>query len=172
MAYLIEGHKCPVVFLANPRTGSTSISNALMEMGASKQGKHHSPASEIPFYSLVVHTVRHPCDLFVSMWYKSHTGTPFSEYIDEVINGSVCWFHPNLFNKWPDKPNYVLRYETLQYEFEVLCYAAGLSPVKLKRTPSRRPSGIKWQNMFSGKLFDKVYKRFQEEMEEYGYGRN
>lgn len=175
MAYLIHGEKHPVIFLANYRTASTSIAKAIMDAGGEQLGSHHDPVTpeQIPDNALVVHTVRHHCDVLVSYWYKKASQTPFPEFVKRVVDGHHLYFRPEgFYNHWPVKPNYVLRYETLKFEWEVLCLNAGLPNRTLVHSNSKRPQSIKWQLLFTPTLFDLVSKQYKQEMEEYGYGRS
>ena len=171
MAYLIEGGKCRVVFFANPRTGSTAISNVLLENGGKKYGDHHACLDWKPRDTLFFHTVRHHCDVLVSYWYKSQAGVPFDRFVNTVLDGKNGWLKPNGFYcNWSVQPNFVLRYENLDFEFANLCGIAGLPQMKIPRTPTRRPEGTKWQPLFTTELRDKVFDRYKDEMEKYGYG--
>lgn len=173
MAYFIQGKEYQVVFLANPRTGSTAIRQVLLENGAGHYGGHHStPKSEdVQDNALVVQTVRHHCDILVSYWYKAQRSVPFDEFVDSVLDGDNGWLSSkNFYSTWEVAPNYVLRYENLDFEFANLCGIAGLPDMKIPRTSSRRPKNVTWQSMFTTGLRDKVFERYGTEMEKYGYG--
>ena len=175
MAYFIQGEKRPVIFLANYRTASTSTAKALLDNGAEQWGQHHDPVSadQIPENALVVHTVRHHCDVLVSYWYKKASQMAFKDFVEKVLQGCHLYLKPSgFYNHWPVKPNYVLRFETLKLEWETLCLSAGLPDIKLEGSNSKRPQAINWQLLFTPTLFDKVFEIFKTEMEEYGYGRN
>lgn len=171
MAYLIYGEEYPVVFLANVRTGSTAVRNALLEAGAEQQGEHHSSPNKVPDCSLIVQTVRHHCDVLVSYWYSKSSGNKFDDFVELVLDGQHPILRPTgFYSHW--STNYILRYETLDYEWENLCLCAGIPYVPLQRTKTKRPKNINWKLMFKPRLYDKVAARYQKEMELYGYGRN
>lgn len=172
MAYQIAGEKYPVVFCMNPRTASTAMRDTLLEMGAEEDGQHHDPPSHIPEGALVVQTVRHHCDVIVSYWMWRVSGTPFPKFVSGILNGQHRWLRPDgFYNRF--KTNYILRYDTIDYEWENLLLNAGLPEVKLKRgTNTKRPRGIKWNTLFTPDLYDKVAARYKDEMELYGYGRS
>lgn len=173
MAYLIYGEKYPVVFLANPRTASTSIRDAILANGGEQQSDHHATPNYIPENALIVHTVRHHCDVLVSYWYKKASGHPFHKFVESVLAGHHRWLKADgFYSRWGDLPNYVLRYDTLEYEWANLCLCAGLPEIELPKTNSKRPPGIKWNLLFTPQLYDKVATRYHEEMEKYGYGRS
>lgn len=175
MAYFIQGEKHPLIFLANFRTGSTSTAKAIMDNGGRQIVSHHAPIDpdDVPENALVAHTVRHHCDVLVSYWYKKASGQPFDEFVKLVLDG----YHPYLradgfYNHWPVTPNYVLRFETLDFEWQTLCLNAGLPDIKLVQSNSKRPKGIHWKLLFTPDLYGRVAKQYAEEMEKYGYGRS
>lgn len=171
MAYFIQGNR-PVIFLANPRTGSTAIANVLLENGAEQFGSHHCGMPPTPDNTLVVQTVRHHCDVLVSYWYKAQQGVKFDYFVNTVLDGENGHLRSDgFYSSWAGSlPNFVLLYENLDFEFENLCGIAGLPQMKIPRTPTRRPEGVKWQTMFTTGLRDKVFERYHTEMELYGYG--
>lgn len=170
MAYLINGTKFPVVFLANPRTGSTSIRNAILGHGGKQIDEHHDCPEFIPAGHLLVHTVRHHCDVLVSYWYKAQRSVPFNDFVDSVLDGQNGWLWPNdFYNHWDHQPNYLLRYETLDHGWTELCLFAGLPDIKLERTKTKRPLDRTWQSLFTKELYEKVVNRYKEEMERYSY---
>lgn len=170
MAYHIEGEKKHVVYCANPRTGSTALASTLMNMGAQQENGHHGQPLSVPPDALVVETVRHHCDVLVSYWYQKASAHQFEDFVDMVLAGEVAWLNPNAFYDKFDT-NYILRYETLQYEFDNLCLNAGLPETKLLVKPSKRPRNMKWGTMFPTRLLNKVFDRYGEELERLGYGR-
>ncbi len=181
MAYLIHGTKHPVVYCANYRTGSTAMAMTLLEMGAENLGKHHDPpvveaqegnclVKKIPDNALIVEAVRHHCDVIVSWWMSKATMSCLPKFIRMVLDG--C--HPALsaiafYNRFP-MSNYILRYETLEFEWETLCCNAGLEYRPLLVKPSKRPKDVKWQNVFPHTLRHEVCERYKDEMERLGYG--
>lgn len=173
MAYFIQGAEYPVIFLANPRTASTSIGEALLSMGAQLEGNHHAPPAEIPEGTILAQTIRHHCDVLVSFWYKGGRGIPLDKYVQMVLDGGHRYLGPdNFYSHWSCEPNFILRYETLDYEWQNFCLITGLPEVPLVQTPTNRPPNIKWQSLFAPRLLNAVLERYREEMEELGYGRD
>ena len=171
MAYLIQGEHYPVVFLANPRTGSTAIAKTLMAMGAEKIGEHHDEPDEYPEDALIVHTVRNHLDAIISYWAKRASGHKFADFIDIIVSGKQPYFPPVMLYGWSVKPNFPLKYETLEYEFANLCVCAGLPEVELERTENTaRSQDMSIENMFTGDLMRKITNYYGAEMEELGYG--
>jgi len=174
MAYLIIGDNHPVVFLANIRTGSTAIANALMKNGAYKDGEHHEPMGLYPQGALIVQTIRNHFDVISSYWYKKANGHTLDNFVDIVVSGDHIHFPPTgLYSKFGTNPNYFLEYNTLDYEFSNLCLAAGLPDIKLERTNNtNRPPNEKRQDLFTSDLVRKIQGYYGAEMERLGYGRN
>ena len=168
MAYIIEGTNYPVVYIANYRVASTSTAGTLMNMGARQVNHHHGlPDEEIPG-ALVVQTVRHHCDALVSYWFNQGRRYQFNELVDRVLSGRDEYFRAEgFYNRYPC--NYILRYETLQLEFDTLCLNAGLPVTKLLTKSSPRPSDVKWQDVILRGEAERIYEHYQEEMDLYGY---
>jgi len=171
MAYALAGKKRSFYFMANPRTGSTSVANALTTMGAVPKGDHHDDWDVILPDSIVAQTVRHHCDVLVSFWFKSQIGSDFTKFVEAVLGGEYYWLpSTGFYNRWGDKVNCILRYETLEYELNNALSCCGIPPVKLERTVTRRSSDVSWQSLFSMSLYEKVADHYHAEMKEFGYG--
>jgi hypothetical protein len=173
MAYVIYGENCPIVFLANPRTGSTSIRNAIIQYGAEQQGQHHDPPTDIPKGAKVIQTIRHHCDVLVSFWYKAQRGNTLEQFIFKVIDGKYRWLRSEgFYNHWPVHIDVNMNYETLSSDWSKVCDMAGLPNIQLIPTYSKRPKKIHWSLLFTPELYNRVYDHYKEEMEKYNYGRN
>jgi len=181
MAYYIKGDKHTVWFLANVRTASTATAKAIMDNGGYQWGSHHEDldfghqGSHPPSHTgdLVVHTVRHHCDVILSYWYKKASGHTLEDFVELVLSGQ----HPLLsadgfYNNWLYHVNFPLKFENLDYEFSNLCLCAGLPDIKIPiGTNTKRPPNTKWEDVFPYELGQKVIKHFADELEECGYGR-
>lgn len=168
--YVISGENRDVLYIANYRVGSTALAGTLMNMGATQVNGHHGlPEGHFDLSGwLVVQTVRHHCDVIASAWYKNNTHIPFADYLKTILDGKNPYFHPEgFYNRYPC--NYILRYETLQFEFDILCSTAGLPRTELLVDPSTRPKSLTWQRLFNYEQTKAVYKMFQHEMDFYGY---
>lgn len=172
MSYFIQGEHFPVVYCANKRVGSTAISNTLQELGAEKITQDHHDGLNgfaVPSNSLIVETVRHHCDVIVSFWYKSQQGRTLEDFVELILDGKYEHLDPEgFYNKFGS--NYIMRYESIQHEFDNLCITAGLPVTELLVTKSNRPKGLTWDKVMGQHLVDKVCKRYKHEMELYGYG--
>lgn len=168
MAYVIEGTKYPVVYIANYRVGSTAMAATLLDLGATQINHHHGlPSKDIP-NALYVQTVRNHFDVFVSMWYKIGQRCSLQELIDRVLSGGDPYLKSDgFYNRFPC--NYVLRYETLQHEFDVLCINAGLPVRKLKHDPSPRPQDAIYESILTCSQKKQIYNHYKTEMDFYGY---
>ena len=173
MAYLIEGTKHRVIYCANYRVGSTATAEALMEMGATKIGEHHDrpQLSDITSDTIVVETVRHHCDVMVSWWFWRNSRIPLTKMVRYVLDGHHGALRPDSFyNRYVS--NYLLQYETLDFEWEVLCLNAGLKPKPLPRKETKRTDGVTWQSLFPYELREEVGERYGDEMERLGFNMN
>ena len=173
MAYLIEGTKHRVIYCANYRVGSTATAEVLMEMGATKIGEHHDrpQLSDLTPDTIVVETVRHHCDVMVSWWFWRNSRIPLTKLVRYVLDGHHGALQPDAFyNRYVS--NYSLRYETLDFEWEVLCLNAGLEHKSLPRKETKRTDGVTWQSLFPYELCEEVGERYKDEMERLGFSTN
>ena len=138
-------------------------------MGAEQINNHHGLPNETPEGALVVQSVRHHCDVIASMWYKIGQRIPMQDLIHSILQGNDRYLRRSgFYNRYPC--NYVLRFETLQHEFDVLCMTAGLPQTLLKNDPSPRPDNSPWQEVINSAQAHEIYSHYQEEMDHYGYG--
>jgi len=163
MLYFVRGENKGVVYCPNPRVAGVNTIRTILELGGQKLDV--IPDGKL----LIVETVRHHLDVLVSHWYSNDAKTPFNDFVKEILDGKNEVFGPQtLYGRHPT--NYILRYETLDYEWDNLCVNAGLRPCKITRTLSARPKNIKWQNLFSYHMRVAVCNRYKDEMERLGYG--
>jgi len=173
MAYHITGENYYVVYCSNYRVGSTATINTFEKMGflATDSEDHHAPPEYVPEDALVVETVRHHCDVILSLWYKRQKGRPLEEFVKMVLGGDYPLINPEtMYSKFDT--NYIMRYETLQHEFDNLCITAGLPVTELVKVDSPRPDDSGWQKAMPQNLADIIYKQYKEEMDKLGYGCN
>lgn len=163
--YFVQGEIKGVVYCPNPRVAAVNTVKTILEIGGQKL---NTPPDSLDGL-IVVETVRHHLDVLVSHWYDQRAVTPFDDFIQEVLDGQNIVFGPNkLYGRYPT--NYILRYETLDYEWDNMCVNAGIRESKIKRTLSSRPKNIKWETLFSYRLRRTVCERYKDEMERLGYG--
>lgn len=169
MAYIIEGTDYPVVYIANYRVGSTATAATLLDMGAEQVNHHHGLPTQVPEGSLVVQTVRHHCDVITSLWYKMGQRIPIKDLVNSILNDENEYLKGSGFYNRFDC-NYVMRYEILQYEFDILCLTAGLPETTLKHKPSQRPASARWKDVIDARTAEQIYSHYKTEMDHYGYG--
>ena len=171
--YVHESAK--LVYLANPRTGSTSVAKALMGVGFKMEGTHHSgfrrhrpPRRGWTTFA----AVRNHWDAAVSWVFGLHMG----QYRDLVISVESIEFALN--NEWISKdkmwgvhnPDIVMRYENLEDDLNGVLSTAGLEAVKLpKHNVSTVRNGRHYDEFHTVKTGIYIYKRFKEEIERFGY---
>ena len=175
MAYFIEGEDRPVYYLANYRVASVATATTLLNMGAIPLGEHHDPIPddiEIEDNAVIVQTVRHHCDVISSFWYKRQKGKTLQEFVDLILQDEYQYLPKDGFFKRFNNVNHIMRYESLQHEFDNLCIIAGLPVTDLKVTDTDRPQDVtaSWQRLFTPDLLEKICNNYSEEMELLGYG--
>jgi hypothetical protein len=170
--YVIEGTNYPVIYIANYRVGSSATAATLLNMGARQINHHHGlPDTEnLIEGALIVQGVRHHCDVVVSNYFTKAPTEKIDEYVRMICRGGHEYLRPpKLYDRYPC--NYVLRFETLQFEFDMLCEIVGLPQTVLLVDPSRRPENTNWQDVLYRHMIDQIYDVFGEEMDFFGYGK-
>ena len=189
MAYFYLKTDRPIVFCANPRTASQATAQWFMDRGAIKEGDHHDQPDPDHLQALadrgrepfIVQTVRHHCDMLTSWWFFKTAMYDFDAdmevFFESIFSGEEPLLGcPRLYGKF--QTNYILRYESLQYELENLVLVAGNSlgetpeSIKLPRTTSPRSTGrgTQWFNVLPWAIHQKIQRIYAAEMEEMGYG--
>lgn len=161
MSYILNGLR-PLVFYANPRTGSTAIANALLEMGAQVDGGHHAHPIHIPLGAIVMQTVRSHFEVLNSLWFKGRPGSDFPDFIQRACGGGYQYAKIPMYNN--EGVTHTLRYEHLEKDFRWACAQAGFRDPPLLEWVNSRTQG----NLFTPALEDKVRDTWGEEMEYYG----
>lgn len=170
MAYRITGPEGTVVYCANYRTASTATGATIVGLGGEQLGNHHSVPSDEVLSSkpIVAQTVRHHCDVIASYWYKQGCRIPLEELVDKILGGEDKFLGSESFYQRYPMAGYIIRYPALEIEFQCLMGMIGIQCDKLKRNRSQRPSGLKWQSLFTHKLRTKVLDRYESEIQELG----
>lgn len=165
MAYIITGTR-PLVFCANPRTGSTAIAKALQSVGAQLTGSHHGQPFYVPDNSVVFQVVRDHREVINSFWWKSKPGDNFEEFVNLVCSGGYKHIKvPKMYDRLGI--THTIHYSDLPDSFEWICMMVGVDPPELMTTPTRTEKSAK--EMFSPHLKDKVRETFSEEIQEFGF---
>ena len=134
MAYLLNTGTRPLIFVANPRTGSTAMAKALEQMGATVDGGHHTPPRYIPDDAVVFQVVRSHFDVLNSLWWKGKPGRTPAKFIDIVAAGK--YEHARVpYYRFSGVTHNVYYHNMLSLD-EVF-YEVGLLPPLLERTPTR-----------------------------------
>ena len=184
-----------LVFLANPRTGSTSVAKALMEIGFEQDGTHHS-ARDIDGYTTFA-VVRNHWDAAVSWVFGKHLG----EYKD--LDFTVETFEFALDNEYVTehemwgyhKPDLVVRFEGVAAPYPlsmeeqinfILAPGVGyhfsgppktirlgvckLDAIALQRANvSTVRNGRHYREFYTDETRDYIGNRFKDEIERLGY---
>ena len=164
MAYIIDGDR-PLIFTANPRTGSTAVANALKTMGAQiTGGSHHSQPLYVPPSAIVFQVVRNHFEVINSFWFKSKPTGNFESFIGLVTSGGYEYVRvPKMY--W--RPvTHTVKYTDIDSGFKWVCNMAGLEPVEMSRTPTR--TNVTADEMFSKAMHDKVHEIYRDEILYFG----
>jgi len=163
--YVHEGAK--LIFLANPRTASTSVAKALMEIGFTQEGKHHSPLEcRLDGWTSFT-TVRNHWDAALS-WVLAHNFPMSVDSLEraldnEYISENEMWgIHANA--------DHLLEYSTLYRDLSRFLSLFSLPPVRLpKENVSANRKGRHYREFYTDETRDYIYNRFKEEIERLGY---
>lgn len=165
MSYIINGTR-PLIFCANPRTGSTAIAKALKYIGAQvTESGHHGPPRFIPDNAIVFQVVRHHLEVINSFWWKSKPTGNFESFVDLVCSGGYKQLAIPMYGR-PFITHTIL-YQDLPDSFEWVCMMAGIEPPDLQKTPSH--TQLIAREMFSPHLAQKVWDVYGEEMSKFGF---
>jgi hypothetical protein len=166
-------------FLANPRTGSESVANALEHAGWEKVREHHTTPAETPSIDLtgriagkswsVATAVRSHWDTFPS-WLHFHwpeRAEPFTpELLREVVDATTWISETSLFGLMLPYATVVLRYEALDDDLATWLGHPLPLPARLGVSRHRRPTSFYWSNPAAVRW---VTERYGYELREWGY---
>ena len=163
-----------LIFLANPRTGSTSVAKALMDIGFKQLGPHHSTMKDtgVDYGWTTFAVVRNHWDAAVSWVFGKHLG----EYKD--LDFTIGTFEFALDNEYVTehemwgyhKPDLLVRYEFLELDLDIVLHTLGLGPVKLpKENVSKARNGRHYREFYTDETRDYIGNRFKGEIERLGY---
>lgn len=176
--YIIPTHK--FAFIANPRTGSKAVRDALLEQaGATLIGGHHTTPDQNPEIELgnewtICSTVRNHWDAMISWWFKIERTpkamTPLAEFLPRFCanNPNFVW-NGRLW--WHGKPcvNTFLRYQCLEADLNQALVKVGLNPVNLPRVVDSQRGGVPYQVFYKQATARWVGSYFSEEIKQLGY---
>ena len=154
-----------LIYLANPRTGSTATATALMGIGFEKVGRHHE-AVKVGKGWVSFGVVRNHWDAALS-WVLAHNYPMTVESLrkaldNEYVSENKMWGYHS--------PDFLLRYEHLKNELDLTLLFYDLGPVKLPReNVSHNRKGRHYREIYDSKMRDYIWDRFKDEIEEFGY---
>jgi len=174
-------------FLANPKTASLATGYTLQALGFEQYGSQHATPDrsgwnrrdEIDDTWTVFCTVRNHYDVFVS-WYFHNTRTPgtskyfgwtFERFLYKWVD-NLEWFRSGQMY-WERNPwcNQVLRYETLQTDFNRLLRLHNLPALQLQiQNVSKNRRCRAYHEFYSAKSVQFIENKFGAEMGLLNYG--
>lgn len=175
-----------ILYLAAPKTASTSTGQALVSAGFDNTHDHHAPMFDIglrkgavSYYDIdsswkILTTVRNHFDALVSwVMYRPYckTGVTVSE-IQQLLKRDVRYFQPQpdgSFRMWDEHTPVatdILRFETLQEDLDrTLGFHVEIPHANRSIRREYRP----YQDFYDTVTKQFVYDLFGEEIEKYGY---
>jgi len=168
--YLIPQKK--LIFLSQPKTGSTSIAHAILnQLKGFPCGTHHSTPEQNNFDTTgwkTVTVVRNHFDVLVSWWhYNKQTNLPLHEFIDQFLETSGHVKRKGryyyLYHIYPELADEVIRYENLQEEFNRI--VGEDIPLPQLNTSEHKDYRV----YYKPRVIQKVRDLFKPELSKYGY---
>lgn len=175
--YLIPEKK--FCYVANPRTGSKAVRDALLSRGAILVGSHHTTPDDHLDIKMgsnwtVCATTRNHWDTMIS-WYfkierKERAMTPLADFLscfcannpNFVRDGRLWWCGEGYVNTY-------LRYESLQADFDQALVKAGMAPLDLPRVVDSKRNGRPYQIFYKRDTVRWVGNYFAAEIKKLGY---
>jgi hypothetical protein len=176
--YYLEGLNENLIYLANPRTGSSAVAQALVEAGAERIDGHHGSEGLMELIAetnpVIAFNVRNHFEVIVSYWAKKASGWTFSEFLDMVLAGDHPRFPKgNLYNNWEIPYDYTkimpLRHEALDAEYVNLASIVGMDAHRLPLTQNSGYHSNRYMDEYSSAMVEAVMDVYGEEMEVLGY---
>ena len=160
-----------VAFIAHPKTASLAMSYTLLDIGFTQIGSHHQ-FKEIWCLEHTFSVVRNPFDLFVS-WYYSQPeklGETFETWAARVIKPRSPYSYVNDMFFGLKFSTDVLRFESLQEDFDRFTEKVGLPRTEIKRTNvSERRKGRDFAACYNPQTIHQVVSFFKDEILDNGY---
>jgi hypothetical protein len=166
-------------FLAEPRTASRSVRDALMSLEGSRETSayHHinvpmcirngyltrEQADEYYFFA----TIRNPHDWLVTQWHIScpdryHFKDWLIKYMGNLQRQTIFW-------RFLDNARVFMRYEKLQEALDQVMTNLGAPTVELSWNPGyKTPNKMNWEDAWSKKLYDWAELNYLD-IRRYGY---
>lgn len=170
MSYLIEGLIKDIIFIANPRTGSSAIADAILAAGGEKLEADHHALPEGAYdmaETLVTFTVRNHYDVIVSYWQKKARGMTLDHFVEMITSEEHPRFpHAGLYAHGLDYVNFIIRYESMEADLTNLL---SLAAVECFDLPPQPESSIQ-SNDLTIQQVNKIRSVWGEEIDFMGYG--
>ena len=170
MSYLLEGLVKDIIFIANPRTGSTAIASAILAAGGKKlEDDHHAlPEGAIEWSNtLVAFTVRNHYDVIMSYHQRRARGMTLDHFVDMITSEEHPRFpHAGLYAHGMDYVNFIIRYESMEADLINLMSLAAIVGFEL---PPQPESSICSKDLTIQQV-NKIRSVWGEEIDFMGYG--
>lgn len=150
------------IFVTPPKAASTSISAALVKAGAKYVAPRHNRLETSPKQPIVASIVRHPVDRIISAWDNKKPFDLWWNTVDWVAVDNKD-IKTTAQTYWLKHVNHILRFETLQDDWQKFCRLAEISAPLPQLNTSRSNKQI------TAAQREMVTKRFQCDFEALGY---
>lgn len=176
MAVLLPGK---VLYLAHPRTASTSMRDALLSRGAVQILPHHiglhSPEVQALYRGEPVITViRNPYDLLVSWWLvrtlnRRASQPKLASFINSFRDGKGNFVRDGKLLYHRGDADIEIRYENFDEELDTAWKKLGVEDVSLGKVNQTHGKDKPWQSYYNYEAFDAANRRFGSEIVDAGY---
>lgn len=179
---------CDIGFVAHPRTGSRTVRDEFMRLGATKHAGHHQ-VDEVACRDIlqkggiIMCTVRNMFDVLVSWYYNAHFNgngdvlnatlevPTFEKYVYELIeNPKHRWFMTPIYHYGLPWAQVRMRYENLREDFDHEMESLGVEEVgelgHVGKSVNRDPD---YRNYYGRDLRLAVEARWGEDLHLTGY---
>jgi len=175
------------IYVATPRTGSTSTAHGLWRASGSPgkekslrpwvgsyhhKGKQHAPFEGLyPDYKIFTN-VRNPYDRFISLTYPAVSGCEAQRVLEDIPPSHREWYQPQTEYVPEDlQGGFVLRFEHLKEDFKRMLAAVGLPDVTLEHMKSTRGKKKNWRSHYRQHegLVKAVEDYYRSDLDRWGY---
>lgn len=157
-------------FIAHPRTASVATSQTLLGLGFEKMMSHHEFNIKLLNSSWTVFsTVRNPFDLLVSWYWNKKRDRPFQDWLPIFLQTSNQYLDQGLFFGYLYSTR-ILRYETLQDNFNQVMVESGFPPTTIIRANVSERPAQPLREYYDYKLVNLMFAHFNYEIHEHHYG--
>ena len=186
---LVAGNKFLLMF--TPKAANSAMKTAIREWagGSTDPNKLHGGWKRVPLFEIPssplfkVACVRNPYDRLVSCWQQKlweggqsgitdikgfYARMPFDEFIDRVceLPSEEHNIHFRPMHLHIPCWDYLIKFETLEQDWENMMKWFGLPKLKLINSSTHRP----WREYYSIQTALKVAEKFAKDLEMFGYG--